>query len=742
MPSALERGFKPNLLCIVPPFATNCPPAGAAYLLGYLKANGCREFDFIDLRLGAPDAYSPTFNYTGIFAEAWVFDIPDLPLVLQLLDNVWNGSELEWKRTVAIERYCIERGISPKYLLSYLTALDNYFATTFSQISEIDFIGFSTWTTNYLATLMAAARLKRRPNPPLIVAGGPQVTASPSSAQLGLRSGLFDVVALSEGEETLLDLYNNFARGQGVPHGIPGTMWQDSISGHFCEAERSLIRISEMPAPSFAEMHFAAYQHDEYRTVPFQLSRGCTDKCEFCSEWVFWRRFRPDAPDHAVEKIKQLQRDYGADFIIFSDSLLNGVPRRLVEFADRLLTEEVDIRWAGFMRAQMDPETARLLARAGCHDVFVGIESFSDETLELMRKRRTKAQNIEAVEAFLGAGIGITAGFVPGFPGDSREAFTQSAMVLRDLQDQFPGQLEIHCEPFLVQPNAPLYHKLEQMGLNAKGWDDEYLDMAPDFRDISSKVLCCVEGSSQGVERLGRVNMVRAIKTDEVVSKDYSFEDGAEETLTIHAFDFDHLVEGWHLARKKSTVGHVYGVLLSGEETEKIKELQAEAALTDAAESNVAPFLERVEAVHIIPPSRFSPRVVRSTYRRVPEEGSVYAVSPFVIVRKMGWKQRHRVLVANIVTERHFQKPSAVGPLLSFVNSAPRTDQELQRFWDELGCRTKQLRKTIADFLENGTLVICHEPGVLTGEQMIDQKTASVSRLRSLPIVATEAHWP
>lgn len=740
MPSTLERDFKPNLLCIVPPFATNCPPAGAAYLLGYLKANGCREFDFIDLRLGAPEGYSPTFNYTGVFAEAWVFDIPDLPLVLQLLDNVCKGSALEWKRTPAFDRYCVERGISPKYLLSYLTALDNYFATTFSQITEIDFIGFSTWTTNYLSTLMAAAHLKRRPRPPFIVAGGPQVTASPSSAQLGLRSGLFDVVVLSEGEETLLNLYNNFSRGQGVPQGMPGTMWMDSVSGQFCQAERPLMRISEMPAPSFAEMHFEAYQEDDYRTVPFQLSRGCTDKCEFCSEWVFWRRFRPDAPDHAVEKIKELQRDYGADFIIFSDSLLNGVPKRLVEFAERLLTEKVDIRWAGFMRAQMDPETAGLLARAGCNDVFVGIESFSDETLELMRKRRTKAQNIEAVEAFLGAGIGITAGFVPGFPGDSREAFRQSAMVLRDLQDQFPGKLEIHCEPFLVQPNAPLYHKLDQMGLTAKGWDDEYLDTAPDFRDISSRVLCCVEGSSQGIERLGRVNMVRAIKTDELVCKDYSFEDGAEEKLKIHAFEFDHLVDGWHLARKKSSVGHTYGLLLSQEETQEMKELQAENPLTGPTESVVTPILDRCEEAHVIPPSRLSPRIVRSAYCRIPQEGSVYAISPFVIVRKMGWKQRNRFLIVNVVTMRHFQKPAWVGSLLGFVNSAPRTDEELQKFCNELGRRSERLPRAIADLLEEGTLVICQgEPRVVTGQPLIDEVKTSVSGSLGCPSVGAEA---
>jgi radical SAM family protein len=713
MPFTLDRRFKPNLLCIVPPSnVTHYPPAGAAYLLGYLKANGCREFDFMDLRLGAPSAYSPSFNYTGIFGDAWVHDIPDLPIVLQLIDGFCKGAVLEWRQTATFERYCIERGISPKYLLSYLTALDKYFSTTFSQLGEIDFIGFTTWTTNFLSTLMAAAILKRRPKPPFIVAGGPQVTGSPSSAQLGLRSGLFDVVALSEGEETLLELYNNFSSGRGVPQGIPGTMWLDAGSGQFRQADRPLMRLSELPTPSFSEMHFEAYQKDDDKTVPFQLSRGCTDKCEFCSEWVFWRRFRPDAPDQAVEKIKELQRDYGADFVVFTDSLLNGVPKRLVEFAERLLTEEVKIRWASFMRAQMDPATAKLLARAGCNDVFIGIESFSDETLELMRKRRTQAQNIEAIEAFLGAGIMVTAGFIPGFPGDSREGFTQSAKMLRTLQERFPGQLGIQCEAFVVQPNAPIYSKLEQMGLTGKGFDDEYLDVAPDFRDISSKVTCSVEGSNQGFERLARTNMVKSIMSDELVVTDYSFERGAEETLTLHAFEFDHIVDGWHLARKKSSVGHEYGLLLTQGETKELQELQATEPVIGPAESRMTPILERVEAAHIVAPSRFSPRVVPSVYCRRPKAGSVYAVSPFVTVRKMGWKQRHRVLIANLANERHFEEPASAAPLLSFVNSQPRTEEEMERFWDELGCSRKLLRKTLAGLLENGTLVICEEPPI------------------------------
>jgi hypothetical protein len=86
----LERNFKPNILCIVPPYGSRAP-AGTAYLLGYLKAHGCHEFDFLDLRLCAPFDFTPTYRTTGAFGESYVLDIPNLPLVLMMLEAFSRG---------------------------------------------------------------------------------------------------------------------------------------------------------------------------------------------------------------------------------------------------------------------------------------------------------------------------------------------------------------------------------------------------------------------------------------------------------------------------------------------------------------------------------------------------------------------------------------------------------------------------------------------------------------------------
>jgi hypothetical protein len=711
--------FKPNLLCIAPPpFSPTAPPAGVSYLLGYLKSQGCHDFDFLDLRLGVPDSYSPTYTYTGAYAEAFVHDIPDLPLVLQLVAAFESGDPLMPQHTDVLERYCIERGISPRYLLNYLSSLNRYFARVFEQLPQIRFIGFSIWTPNFLSTLIAAAHLKRRSNPPFIIAGGPQVTSSQASAEIALRSGLFDMIAIGEGEQTLLDVYNAFSRDGQVGEGIPGTLCRSS-SGTLVRSPRSLMRLATLPTPSFAEMHLSAYQTDSvYRMVPLQFSRGCTDKCEFCSEWNFWERFRTDTAEHIVEQIEQVKRDYGANFIIFMDSLLNGVPKRLVELCELLLSRSVDIEWASFMRAQMDAKTAALLARAGCHHVFIGVESFADETLELMRKRRTSVDNIQAIEAFINAGIDVTAGFVPGFPGDTRARFVASALILRDLQERYSGHFDIHDEAFVIQPGAPIFSKLGDMGLVGKTWAEDYLDIAPGYRDITSRVYCSVEGDSQGLERVGRLSTLRTITEDGQANSGFAFARSEAEQILTTQFSYTHICGGWSLARRKSQFGHIYSLIVTDAEQEELGALEHHPDWE--MKPGAARLLGRLEQAHVIPPSRHGLRLVRGLYQRTGSRDCSYTASPFMVARAMDWRQNNRVLISSIRVDRVMQKRAQEGDLLRFLAQQAKTEDQLWRFYArrKLGSRD-QLRKSVEQLKEDGIIVICDRAEQLSREPAV-----------------------
>lgn len=707
--------FKPNLLCIAPPYGTRIP-AGTAYLLGYLKAHGCDDFDFLDLRLGAPFDFTPTYKTTGVFGESYVLDVPDLPLALWVIQAFEKGGPLSLERGELFDRYCLERGISPNFVLSYLMAMDRYLERCFAQLERIDFIGFSTWTPNYVFTLMAAAHLKRRSRPPIVVAGGPQVTASSASAELGLRSGLFDVVALGEGEQTLLELFETYER-TGSVNDVDGTLCFDRQTNQLVRRERETLKLNTLPMPSFDEMPLAAYQErTASRSLPFQLSRGCTDKCSFCSEWVFWRRYRSDTADHALEQIKVLLRRYNASFIEFSDSLLNGHPKRLVSFAEGVVSEGLEFGWTSFMRAQMDPDTAQLLARSGCTGVFIGIESFSDEALALMNKRCTEAQNIQAVKAFVEAGIHVTAGFIPGFPGDSRPGFLHSAQVVAELQQQYPGRIQLHEEPFTVMANAPIMKKLDTMGLKPGYWAEDYQDICPQYRDVTSRVVCSVEGREQGIERIGRTVLVGAIKTDSPVKG--VFEEGIDEDIGIDHFRVIPVYGGWYSVYKKSMAGHRYSLLLNDDESDELIDRQEEWFPVDETRPEIAAFLDELENRHVVAPNRSEQRVVRALFHCDDYSRSVFTLSPFIVARDLGWRHNHQLLVVNTVTDVPLRRAAREADLLKALDGAALTGAELwTRPEIQQGFRSlRQLLSTIRDLNERGVIVICeaHQNGAGT----------------------------
>ncbi len=679
-----------DALCIVPPYRhRSCPPAAAAALLGYLKAHGHRDVRFLDLRLHAPEVLMPTFDPVGVFGESFVIDVPDLPLVLRVLraSDERRDGPLIGERDAGFDAYCLERGMDPARLHRWLVGMDAFTADAFAPFPSLRFLGMSTWSSNLLTSLMAAAHLKRRPSPPFIVVGGPQVTESRASALLGLRAGLFDAVVLGEGELALREVYEAF--GRGVTAGVPGTLARGADGAVVAGGDRALLRLRELPLPDFSEMAVAAYRSSGgLLRLPFQLSRGCTDECSFCSEWVFWRHFRPDTVDHAVEQIAELASRWGVHDFHFTDSLINGHPGRLRGFAEAVLRRNLRVSWGGFMRAQMDPETAALIRRAGCTYAYVGIESLSDETLELMNKRRTEADNLRAVRAFLDAGIAVSAGVIPGFPGDTRARLLRTARILSGLAEAHPGVVSFNVEPFVVSPGQPIFAELERFGLTAHPWPDEVLDLAPRYRDVTGTIARHVEGANQGVERLGQLRVLHTLFVGRRTSPAETILDRAE------ALPDDRLqlvrVSGGHLALAKRR-GRVVGLLVTPRERAECEQAVAEvgggALLDDPA---VAAWWRRIEERHAwssdggLRPARFAADLALARELAIPAH---------VIGRRL----RGRLVVASVLSTTAVVAPSWAEELLVWLAARPRATAAIARklralgvagpAWERLGSR-------------------------------------------------------
>jgi radical SAM superfamily enzyme YgiQ (UPF0313 family) len=80
------------------------------------------------------------------------------------------------------------------------------------------------------------------------------------------------------------------------------------------------------------------------------------------------------------------------------------------------------------------PEFVELLARAGCYQMFLGVESFSRETLLAARKNHNRPERYgEVVRLCREYGIGSHFSNIIGFPGDTEGAILDQLATLRAL---------------------------------------------------------------------------------------------------------------------------------------------------------------------------------------------------------------------------------------------------------------------------------------------------------------------
>ena len=358
------------------------------------------------------------------------------------------------------------------------------------------------------------------------------------------------------------------------------------------------------------------------------------------------------------------------------------------------------------MRAEMDPETATLLRRSGCDVAFVGVESMSDVTLELMNKRRTESHNIKALRAFLGAGIYVVAGVIPGFPGDSRAAFIHTIDQLHTLQQEFRGRLRVNVEPFIVSPGQPLFSRLGEMGLCGVPWEDQVIDIAPKYRDITASLFCKVNGANQGVERMGRLHIAEAIESDEPTKTD-PFIYKVAEPLNHSEFDFEHLTGGWFLARLKGPSAWIYALLVKQDEQEKLAAKSSGNRSTDLlAAPGLRRLLKQLESSHSLGPTRV-PTLSEGGYSRTSRQDALYQTAPYIVSRHGNWHVKGRLIVVDFVNTSWWLLPpwqdEALKALRRTAHCASSLQQQLAR--KGITRSLSQCARLLRDLAESGIVL-------------------------------------
>jgi radical SAM superfamily enzyme YgiQ (UPF0313 family) len=322
-----------------------------------------------------------------------------------------------------------------------------------------DAVLYSAYISNLMLTLPLAMAVKRRLGVPVVLGGAgvglPEVQdfvlrlpADP--AQPPERGRAVDAIVVREGELTAVELVARLAATgprapgwQAALADVPGVAVLDA-DGRLRASERPLApALDDLPRASFAGFPVPGaaladygdpaenrYADRLFHGAPIAATRGCVNRCAYCSESAWWRRYRQRSVASLVDEIDQRHAQTAARHFLFCDSALNGNRDWLLGFCAAVAGRGYTFLGHAIPGRGADAEVATAMARAGFLGVTLGVETLCERTLRAAHKRLGRAEVDEALASFTAAGLRVKVNILCGFPGETEADHEECARAL------------------------------------------------------------------------------------------------------------------------------------------------------------------------------------------------------------------------------------------------------------------------------------------------------------------------
>jgi len=251
----------------------------------------------------------------------------------------------------------------------------------------------------------------------------------------------FRCVLLGEGEWTLLELVQQLLRDNAsdVSH-IAGLAYVHSETGEQVRTpSRSLmgdLNLLPMPARDLIDVQqYKTAWKSSHGFVSFNIvsSRGCPYRCNWCAKPIYGDHFSVRSPRSVAEEMRILKYDCGAEHLWFADDIFGLKQKWVCELASEV--ERLDAAIPFKMQSRVDlmnVETVRALHRAGCAEVWMGVESGSQKILSAMDKGTRVDQIAVARQNLRKEGIRACYFLQFGYPGENWQDIQQTIALVRD----------------------------------------------------------------------------------------------------------------------------------------------------------------------------------------------------------------------------------------------------------------------------------------------------------------------
>lgn len=292
-----------------------------------------------------------------------------------------------------------------------------------------DVVGITFHTPSAYRAYGLAAQFRARGA--CVVMGGPHVTLLPEEA--GRHA---DVIFVGEAEG----------------------LWEEFLDGFTRGAYRRLYR--QAGPLSLADVPMARktlYHRNDFTSGVLFATRGCPNHCDFCSIVLMYRyglRKRP---------IAEVAAEYGSfqgKRIIFWDDNITADKHYAKELFRAIAPYGKWWSSQATIHAARDEELLDAAARSGCKQLFLGLESVSQSSMEDVRKGFNRVEDYARIINRVHAhGIAVQTGIVFGFDHDTPAIFEDTLDLLEET-----GVQNATFNILTPYPGTPLFQRLDAQG--------------------------------------------------------------------------------------------------------------------------------------------------------------------------------------------------------------------------------------------------------------------------------------
>jgi len=312
-----------------------------------------------------------------------------------------------------------------------------------------DIVGVSSLFSSQVSQAYAVARVVKEYKKEVpVVFGG--IHASDKSEEVLNDEKSVDYVMRGEGDYTWYTLINVIFNKKNL-NLVPGLVWRNNNKFNKNLMAPLIHDIDGLPIPAWdllpMEKYFKlAMYHNPYvksgRVGCIMTSRGCPDRCYFCSSTEFFgHKFRQMSPERVSEMVDYLVDKFQIKELQIEDDNFAVNPIRVVKICEKIKHHKLRITMPNAMRADTPlnrdkrKKMFEAMKEAGWDQIGLGVECGDPDFLnDVIGKRLNLDEVVATCDLAHKAGLLIHTNFMMGFPFETKKT--------RDLTINFAMNLD------------------------------------------------------------------------------------------------------------------------------------------------------------------------------------------------------------------------------------------------------------------------------------------------------------